>query len=187
MPVAIALMRMWRPFVRAVEWFMSLVGLGFAGLLVGACTNGLPHQQGVMSRPTPIDTTDFRVGPIALFQDSLVVKGRLGRPDSISYDEQPFRVGDTLMVWWYSGMRLEMGAVGLSGVVQAIMTRTNEYRTRRGLGIGDTEARVLQLYGSPVDRSDDQWHYDTPRAGVEFVVSLAAGKVTQIYIGVIFD
>lgn len=67
--------------------------------------------------------------------------------------------------------------------ISSILLYTDKYRTSRGARVGDTEARIIELYGTPINRAADYLVYTpTDDQFVAIKFEMALGKVSMIRI-----
>lgn len=137
----------------------------------------------------PLEPADFVVAGIAdnypdldVALDMASVRQTLGRPDTITRSE--FQPGDMTTVWHYDGLFVAFGSISRIGITLT----SPRYATRRGLRVGDTEQRVLALYGSPSRREDADWIYEDPRERLNVItVTVQDHRVERVYIGSVWD
>ena len=117
--------------------------------------------------------------------DSLAVLKLLGVPDSVDAEEDFRAPGEKLISWTYSDVIVLLGSNNYLG---GIWITGPGAATARGLRIGDSDARVRELYGEPSDTYGSEWQYED-RSGVGDVVriSVVDGRVTRIYLGHLYD
>ena len=145
------------------------------------------RQSADTTRLVAFDSTDMVVAGVALGMDSAAVVGVLGVPSKVTTYEDPRGTGLTFSSWYYPDLTLAWGAgTGLGG------TNITGPRvgTARGLKVGDSEARVIQLYGEPHSRYQDEWYYgggDRLPDNEGLTVSVTDHRVTHLYVGVTID
>jgi hypothetical protein len=130
---------------------------------------------------------DFRLGPVPEGTDSLIVRHRIGRPDSISTEAAAPDVSAKLHVWHYHHFRLYFTEQSIHGVM-AVETTDATYATNRGLRVGDSASRLKKLYGKPVGTYENTWDYDDPTTHLHVLrFTIRNGRVKAIYVGWIID
>ena len=130
---------------------------------------------------------DFVIDVLDDGMDSALVRRVMGDPDSASIEENPFDTGAKLITWVYRD--LEVHFASTNHVVGLAITGAR-VRTHRGLSVGDSATRVLDLYGEPSGRYEGTWDYSDPadRHGLHVLrVRIENGKVRWIYAGWLLD
>ena len=91
---------------------------------------------------------------------------------------------DSMTVWEFDGLSVLFGGIARQGITLT----SSRIPTARGLRVGDTTARVRQLYGMPAEVVEDEWTYTDPREHLHVIqVTIQDGKVTSIFIGSRWD
>ena len=135
--------------------------------------------------PQPLTQADFTLGDLTENVDSAAVRARFGRPDSIFVEHHPFDVDAKLVTWVYP--RLTLSFFSTDHVV-GISTRNPHVSTRRGLRVGDSIARLRQLYGEPTASYQDDLDYADSGEHLNVIrVTVRQGHVAEIYVGWILD
>jgi hypothetical protein len=130
---------------------------------------------------------DFRLGPVPEGTDSLVVRRRMGRPDSVSSKDAAPDSPAKLVVWHYHHSGLYFTKLSIHGVMGVEITDAT-YATNRGLRVGDLASRLKRLYGGPAATFEDSWDYADPTAQHHVLrFTIRAGRVKAIYAGWILD
>ncbi len=133
----------------------------------------------------PLTQRDFVLGGLEENMDSAVVRHRLGKPDSILVDESPFDVGAKLVTWRYRRVTVDFFA---SDRVVGLSTTDPSIPTPRGLRVGDSIARMKQLYGEPTGSYADASDYEDPHQHLHLIrVTVHDGHVAAIYLGYLLD
>jgi hypothetical protein len=156
-------------------------------LLVTALCMGIFTRSPAQARP--LEPADFVVAGIPdnypdidIEADSIRVRQVMGAPAIAQRHE--FQPGDTFTTWQYDGLAVEFGSIARQGITLT----TPRVATRRGLRVGDTQQRLLALYGPPAERADADWIYEDPRERLHVIsVTVRDGRVAQIYIGSLWD
>ena len=143
--------------------------------------------QSIAQTPPPLTGTDFRLGPVPEGTDSLVVRRRLGRPDSVSAADAAPDATDKLVIWHYPHFRLYYTRLSIHGVM-GVEATDSTYATGRGLRVGDSATRLKRLYGEPVGAYENTWDYDDPSAQLHVLrFTIRNGRIAAIYVGWILD
>jgi hypothetical protein len=137
----------------------------------------------------PLKPADFVVAGIPdnypemfVEEDTARIRRILGAPTSVQ--RIPAFKDDSMTTWEYPGLTIMFGGMARQGITLT----TSQIPTARGLRVGDTVARVRQLYGAPREVVEDQWTYGDPREHLHVIqVTVHDGKVTSIYIGTLWD
>ena len=148
---------------------------------------GAVAAQSKAQSPPPLAGTDFRLGPVPEGTDSLVVRRRLGRPDSVGAADAAPDATDKLVIWHYPHFRLYFTRLSIHGVI-GVEATDSTYATGRGLRVGDSETRLKRLYGEPVGTHENIWDYDDPSARLHVLrLTIRNGRILAIYVGWILD
>ena len=117
--------------------------------------------------------------------DSLTVLRLLGAPDSVDAEDDFRAPGAKLVSWTYPDVIVLLGSYNSVG---GIWITGAKVATARGLSIGDSDARVRELYGEPSDTYGSEWQYEN-RSGVDDVIriEIADARVIRIYLGHLYD
>ena len=128
---------------------------------------------------------------LSLGSDSSRVIGRLGRPGSVTTEQDPIEAGALNYDWHYSGLVVVWYA---PDEVSAFVLLSSARSTPRGLRVGDAAADVRRLYGNPteIDRVPDvppseHWTYEDPEGLHVMEVRIQAGRVVRIFVGTVRD
>lgn len=132
----------------------------------------------------PLNALDFEVAGIPdnfpnldVAIDTARIRGILGAPRRATQR-------DDLTEWTFDGLVVLFGPIARQGITLT----TPRYATRRGLRVGDTEERLISLYGAPSAQQDDEWTYEDPRERLHaIIVTVRGGRVASIFIGSIWD
>jgi len=133
------------------------------------------------SAQAPLGPEDFVVARVRDGLDSASVRRRLGTPDSVSFVGDPGTPGHDIAHWHYRGFSVALTArvIGTNIVMRGVSTH-------RGLRVGDSLARVQQLYGPPGEQDGTDWWYCDPADPTRLHVMLIdtmGQRVTSIYVG----
>jgi len=138
-----------------------------------------------LTQARPLSKADFALGGVAEGMDSATVRRRLGKPDSIFAEDNALDSPSKLITWDYR--RLTVDFFSTDHVV-GLTTRDSGTVTPRGLRIGQSVARLKQLYGEPSGSYEDVWDYEDPAQRLHVLrVTVREGRVAMIYLGYILD
>jgi hypothetical protein len=147
----------------------------------------VPSAGGTAAHPSvlkPLDSTDFVLAGLTEGGDSTSVLARLGRPDSVTVDKNPYDTGGHLPTWHYRGLDVDF----IEAAIQGFEITGPQIRTARAIGVGDTEERLITAYGEPNSRLDDLWSYDDPRHDLHTIAfTIRTGRIVKIFIGTVLD
>jgi hypothetical protein len=167
-----------RLFVDCGVAFPRLFPLGAAALIL-ACPGDAPRREG---SPWLTDS-DFVVAGLADDADSSDVLALLGEPDSVISIADPDAPDVELLAWAYPDLAVSLGDNGIRYGVTLTGPRVG---TARGLHTGDTQARIVELYGRPQHRTEAEWDYVAPddEDGLHVMrVGLDGDRVSWIFLG----
>lgn len=130
------------------------------------------------------------LGDLKLGMTEKAVKAALGEPESKGKEEEWAATGDHVQKWVYAGrgIELQMASIKKGGAKSALMITArapSKLVTRKGVGIGTTEAEVIKAYGPYEDKENS-------KRGATFVVgsiyggvifTFEKGKVSEIFFG----
>ncbi len=151
--------------------------------LAVACTREAPRREG---SPWLTDS-DFVVAELADDADSSEVLRVLGEPDSIISMPDPDAPDVELLAWVYPALAVSFGDDGLR---YGITLTDSTVATSRGLRPGDSEERLIELYGRPHQREESTWDYVAPddAEGLHVMrVRVERGRVSWIFLGWLMD
>ncbi len=138
-----------------------------------------------LSQAPPLSRADFALGGVAEGMDSATVRRRLGKPDSVFAEDNPLDSPSKLITWNYHGLTVDYFS---TDHVVGLTTRDSGAVTPRGLRVGQSVARLKQLYGEPSGSYEDVWDYEDPAQRLHVMrVTVLLGRVTMIYLGYIVD
>ncbi|HEX9084057.1 MAG TPA: hypothetical protein VF836_04910, partial [Gemmatimonadaceae bacterium] len=133
---------------------------------------------------TRIDSTDFVVDGLSQDSDSAAVVARLGRPDSVSVEDNPYDTGMKLPTWHYRALEVNF----ITTTVQSFEIIGPEVPTARGVRVGDTVERLRAAYGEPDSHDDDDWSYaDSKQELHEIAFTIRNGRIAKVFIGTVLD
>jgi hypothetical protein len=158
--------------------FRSLFPVAALALIL-ACPGDAPRREGSFW----LRDSDFVVAGLADDADSSDVLALLGEPDSVISVPDPDEPDIELLAWVYRNLAVSLGD---DGVRYGVTLTGPGSATARGLHTGDSQARVLKLYGRPQHRADDSWDYLAPddADGLHVMrVRLDGGHVSWIFLG----
>ena len=136
------------------------------------------------SAQRPLDSTDFVLAGLTEGTASTSVLSRLGRPDSVTVDKNPYDTGGHLPTWHYPGLDADF----IETAIQGFEINGPKIRTARAVGVGDTIERLMGAYGEPNSRLDDIWFYDDPHHDLhQIAFTVRDGRVIKISIGTMLD
>ena len=144
------------------------------------CAQSLWAQIG--TRPDAAELTLVGLDLEAEFAD--VVRA-LGQPRSIRWYEHPNDVGARYERLYYRDAIVFMGPDGLKLGVKLV---TSAVSTRRGLAVGDSVDRALELYGAPDQRvgAELRWRIAAQHE-FQLVVEARSGRVASIFAGYVVN
>lgn len=130
------------------------------------------------------------LGGLKLGMTEKAVKAALGEPESRGKEEEWAATGDHVQKWVYAarGLELQMASEKKGGAKSALMITAkapSTLVTRKGAGIGTTEAEILKAYGAYEDKENS-------KRGATFVVgsiyggiifTFEKGRVSEIFFG----
>jgi len=135
--------------------------------------------------PAELSTEDFRVGNLFEGKDSLFVRSEFGQPDSLRVTENSLDSGTYLVFWHYPGLTVDFAA---SGTIHGLTLRSPQYDTYRGLRVGESVERVIELYGQPSHTYMDEWEYVDPNNELHVIrVMTRENAVREIFVGWLYD
>lgn len=155
-------------------------------ILLALCVVALPVAT---SAQAPLRPADFVVAGIPdnfpeteVEEDTARIRRILGAPRVVR--RVPAFKDDSMTTWEYDGLRVSFGSIARQGITLT----SPRIATARGLRIGDTVARVRELYGAPAEALEDELTYADPRENLHVIqVMVRDGKVTSIFIGMLWD
>jgi hypothetical protein len=131
------------------------------------------------------DTTELTLLALDAEADSTEVVRVLGRPDSVRSYEHPHNADARLLTVYYRNAMVFLAPDGLKEGVKLI---TPANRTRRGLRVGDSASRALQLYGTPDERNQAELRWwISGQYNPQLVVEVHLGRVVSIFAGYVID
>jgi hypothetical protein len=131
--------------------------------------------------PPPLSKADFSLAGVNVGADSSAVRRGLGQPDSVRFDPNPFSPKAKSVVWVYRRYTILFYT---TEHVAGVRIRDASVATRRGLRLGDSVARLKELYGEPTGAYQESVEYQDPKQKFEVLrVVLKDGRVEDIYIG----
>ena len=151
-------------------------------LLVGAIL-GAPARATAQA-PDTVALADLIIRGLAHGSDTAATRSVLGPPLRVRRHDRPNEDGVLLTDWLYRGLVLSFDPTGhrYMAIIQG-----SQYRTGRGLAVGDPVVRVRQAYGGPSRRDTSApllyalSTSDHETRGITFFVK--NGVVTEIVIG----
>ncbi len=135
--------------------------------------------------PEPLRLDDLTVGGLALHADTAAVRAKFGPPRKVYPDSTIEGEGLRLLLWTYADVAFSFDTAG--ALFRTHLTGPS-IPTRRGLRVGDPLGRVMELYGSPHDRSMDgrvllYRPSPTPSRQLAMHINARGAIVTAIYLG----
>ncbi len=132
-----------------------------------------------------LDSTDFVVAGIKDGLDSNGVKRILGKPLSVSISDNPFDNESKIVTWHYRGLVINLGE---GNSTCGVTIESKKYVTKRGLRVGDSPRKAINLYGKPDSQYEDRLNYlDADEEVHAIQVRIKNGRVTQIFLGWFLD
>ena len=130
------------------------------------------------------------LGELKLGMTEKAVKAVLGEPESRGKEEEWAATGDHVQKWVFAGrgIELQMASMKKGGAKSVLMITAkapSKLVTRKGAGIGSTEAEIIKAYGAYEDKENS-------KRGTTFVVgsiyggiifTFEKGKVSEIFFG----
>jgi len=131
-------------------------------LIVHMALRGVP----VVAQDSLLTMADLEVASVTIGTDTAVVHLRLGTPQGVTVAAtERWRH----VTWSYEDIELSFLEAGYRSTLRAIRIKSRRLPTHRGLRIGDSRERVVQLYGPPSE--DYRCHpTDRPPIQVAYVV-----------------
>ncbi len=127
---------------------------------------------------------DFVIAGVREGMDAAAVRKTLGKPQAMTTAQHPFDFGAKLVSWRYDGLLVSF----VGGVVNATTLTAPNRATKRGLRVGDSAEKLLDLYGEPDGKYQADWDYLDPKEEIHLPrVSVKNGRVTRIVAGRILD
>jgi hypothetical protein len=146
-----------------------------------------PSSQPGQGPGSPLTQADFVVAGINDLVDTQTVRRVLGAPDSVS-TEPDFRDSTTQWLTWHykSGYSVFLAYIGRA---EGVTISRPGLATARGLQLGESEAKVTELYGHPTTTSGSEWDYTDPGNDLHVVRITFDNRmrVSQIYVGHLID
>jgi hypothetical protein len=148
--------------------------IGF--LIIFTVTVGLSAHA---EQKTKLDERDFVVADISIGMSKVNVKKILGNPKS-----EKNRKGVT-------GNFTELNYTGLTVILSSekvfgITINSAKYATNRGLHVGDFVKKLLEIYGNPASRYEQDMDYDDDEGGL-IRIRIKKDRVEWIYVGALDD
>ncbi len=136
------------------------------------------------SHAPPLSESDLSASGLNLDSSCDEMTVALGRPDSVSERPHSFPIASdgtpVVPTFHFRDIVIRMGD---DGPIERFTLTGPSRATSRGLRVGDPAARVLELYGEPVQRVDETWRYPVGDGATGIRVHLVAGAVWQIELG----
>lgn len=86
----------------------------------------------------------------------------------------------------YAGLTVMLNGTGNHQSVFGILINSANYSTNRGLRVGDSAKKVLELYGEPASKYEQDFDYIDNEGGL-LRINIKKSKVVSIYIGALDD
>jgi hypothetical protein len=136
--------------------------------------------------PLHLRAEDFAVAGLLEGMKSAEVRRVLGRPQSVTREDDFRDPGAKLVSWKYRDIIVLLGS---QDAVRGMWLRTPKIGTPRGLRVGDPVSRVEQLYGPPGFRDATTLEYAVSEEQSLHVIRILvkAGVVDQIFLGWLLD
>jgi hypothetical protein len=132
----------------------------------------------------PLSESDFVIAGISDETSAKGVQKILGKPSSIHSYPHPFDPDARTIQWRYGALDIIFSGESVTG----IYLNTAKYATARGLRVGDSTDKLVQLYGSPTGEYETDWDYFVPGNEMHLIrVTLKKKRVSSIYLGWLTD
>jgi len=131
----------------------------------------------------PLKSRDFAVAGVKPSMSQQRVQRELGPPQAVEQIQHPTVPEYLYTRWNYPDLQVTFAP---DGQLTGIMLRTQTHATRRGLRVGDSRDRVLELYGAPHSLGSPAWDYLESRepSGQHLIrVEFVDDRVASIYLG----
>ena len=140
-----------------------------------------------VSQSTDLSSFEKEVAGIKAGMDSNNVREILGAPNSISVENDYRDSESKFIIWHYKYFDVLLGN---SDYVGAIQINKKGIQTSRGISIGDSKERVIEIYGQPTIEYENTISYlnsddDMNDKVLEFTFN--NNKIINIYIGRFYD
>ena len=135
----------------------------------------------------PLGPGDFRVGEARTDMSVQEIRAELGEPPRVERSENPYSPGSEIVTWHYED--LDVTLVDGESVLGFTLTGPGVATPRRLL-VGDSAARVRELYGEPASSLDGVWDYVDPNdaSGLHVLrIEMEQDKVASIFMGHLLD
>ncbi|AUT02615.1 hypothetical protein CLI64_20700 [Nostoc sp. CENA543] len=141
--------------------------------------------QNIKQQTKGITTRSLEVGKIKLSMSEQVVRRLLGKP--LKVENKFFPAIGNVRTLKYSGITIDLdeGVQPRYFTVYQITVTSPKYATVNGIKVGDSQAKVLKVYGKPPNSENGQfttlsYGIDEPSpAGLNFTIK--NGKVAEIF------
>jgi hypothetical protein len=157
-----------------------------AAIIFLTCATSLAQALDTSPRPLPLRAEDFPVAGLVEGMTSTDVRRVLGRPQSVTTEDDFRDPGAKLVSWKYNDIVVLLGS---QNAVRGIWLKTPRVGTPRGLRVGDPASRVELLYGTPSFRDGAILEYAVSEEQSLHVIRILvkAGVVNQIFLGWLLD
>lgn len=102
-----------------------------------------------------ITEKDFKIGKIELYMKFSDVRNAIGK-DPIESSEETDEIGKSMTLKYDDGTVIQL----LDDEVYSISVTSSDYITPRGLAIGDSAEKVIDLYGEPLNKESVTWDFE---------------------------
>lgn len=127
----------------------------------------------------PLKKIDYTIGHIHLDMKVDSLTKMFGTPNSVISEYNPV-LGDTLHDLHYKDISFSI----CDSLVFSISFSSKIYNTHRGVRVGDTKSKVLQLYGKPFQEFNSGYVYeDLSQSGAIIQFQTQMDTIKKIYIG----
>ena len=128
-----------------------------------------------------LNSSDFVVAGISRGMSKINVKKILGKPKN---EEMSKGVTENFTSLKYAGLIVDLGS---DQEVFGVEITSAKYATARGLRVGDSDKKLLELYGNPESKYQQDWDYNFDDEKGLLRVGIKKNKVDRIYIGSLDD
>jgi hypothetical protein len=144
-------------------------------LVVLACAFSIAQAETEDKREYFIDPAATTINGITITSTESKIIGRLGKPKSVenSYDEPMTKPSKTLR---YDGMKIYV----IEGKIYNLSCTGKKCQTERGVKIGDSNAKVVKIYGPGNSYSKDTLSYTLKGTDSHLIFKFKDGITTEI-------
>lgn len=139
----------------------------------------------------PLSEIDYQAGPIAYGKYVQPLLPMLPKANKISMEDVPQTGGratidgrdtllppDTMYIYEFDSLTIQTNGFG---IIQSFDFTKREYKTKRGICIGDSVAKVRRMYGPDPGGSSGEYFEEGHARSIRFYI--ADGRVVRIAMG----